>query len=45
MENIPYFSLLLFTQNVFVGISHIEIHCAEYSEQWIDVSTLGLKLN
>lgn len=45
MENIPYYSLLLSIQNVIVGISHIEIHCAEYLEQWIDVSALGLILN
>ena len=28
-----------------MGISHIEIHCAQYLEQWIDVSTLGLILS
>ena len=38
-------TLLLSIQNVFMGISHIEIHCAQYSEQWIDVSTLGLILS
>ena len=28
-----------------MGISHVEIHCAGYLEQWTDESTLGLILN
>lgn len=45
MKNIPYYSLPLLIQNVLVGVSHVEIHCAGYLEQWTDESTLGLILN
>lgn len=42
MENIPYYSTSLHSKCVHgYQPSHIEIHCAQYLEQWIDVSTLG----